>query len=698
MVARLPLNETAGLPLASIDAVVLDLETTGLNTKEDRVIEFGAVRIESGILSPDASFSCFIDPQQPIPESSTRIHGIIDQHVAGAARFRTGFEQFSAWAGPRLYIGYSFWFDLAVLAAESSRCNLVWQEPRSLDVEALVRVLRPDLPDTSLETVAAWLGLAIENRHRALDDARLTAEVFQRLVPKLHKAGVTSVGQAERACRVAYHRSGGEPRTGIPSKGNVSVVDSFIYRQRVQDLMSSDLLIIKPDVTVSDALARLVANRAGSILVEPEGRLEKGILTEKDLIQAFGADRNAAFSQPIGRYCSRPLLTIHRKEFVYRAIITMQEKQIRHLGVVDDSDRVVGVVSARDVFARYTDNAAGFGQEIVAAQSAAELGRVWLGLTTVVRSLAAGGVDARTITAIISRELRALTARACILSERNLEANGNEISDTGYAMLVLGSGGRGESLLAMDQDNAIVHVKNDAEGHRDRILSRLAGDVSKMLDEVGVSLCDGGVMASNPEWRRDARGWCLAVQHWVNRSRPEDLLSSDIFFDAMPVHGNFRLAHEVRTQAMSTAQASRMFLRLLAMRATDFKAPRRLFGLWRLDRGRIDLKKGGIMPIFSAARVLALEHGLHSRSTAHRLYAFKALNIVSEPKIDDLVTAHGMLLGQILQQQLRDLERGFRPSNSVAPHELDTYGRQQLNWSVEQLRLIPDLLGTPAQF
>lgn len=216
-----------------------------------------------------------------------------------------------------------------------------------------------------------------------------------------------------------------------------------------------------------------------------------------------------------------------------------------------------------------------------------------------------------------------------------------------------------------------------------------------MLDEVGVKLCDGGVMACNREWRKDAAEWRRTVRHWVSRSSPKDLLSADIFFDAMPVHGNIRLANEVRSSAMAAAKGSRTFLSLLSVQAADFNAPRGFLGRWKLERRRIDLKMGGIMPILSAARVLALKHGLKSRSTAHRLFAYRNLNISPARKVEDVVAAHGMLLGLILQQQLRDIENGLAPSNRVAPGELDAFGRQQLEWAVDQLRIIPDLLGTP---
>ena len=101
------------------------------------------------------------------------------------------------------------------------------------------------------------------------------------------------------------------------------------------------------------------------------------------------------------------------------------------------------------------------------------------------------------------------------------------------------------------------------------------------------------------------------------------------------------------------------------------------------------------MPIFSAARVLVLEHGLTARSTPERLDALRPLGIASDKTIDDLIEAHKVLLNLILRQQLRDIDQGLPLSNKVAPAELSDFERDQLKWALEQVSSVGDLLGTP---
>ena len=88
---------------------------------------------------------------------------------------------------------------------------------------------------------------------------------------------------------------------------------------------------------------------------------------------------------------------------------------------------------------------------------------------------------------------------------------------------------RGESLLAMDQDNAIVFADGAPNWAADQWFARLGGILADILHEVGVPYCKGGVMAKNPQWRGSTATWSARITDWVTRSIRSDLLSVDIF-------------------------------------------------------------------------------------------------------------------------------------------------------------------------
>ena len=203
---------------------------------------------------------------------------------------------------------------------------------------------------------------------------------------------------------------------------------------------------------------------------------------------------------------SKPLAAVPADAFVYRAIGRMSRLGVRHLGVVDETGRVVGALSARDLLRLRAGEALSLGDEIDAGRRRARARRR-LGEAAAASppSLLAEEVPARDIAAVISRELGALTRQAAVIAEERMREAGHGEPPCRYAVAVLGSAGRGESLLAMDQDNALVFADGEPGGAQDRWFEALGGHIADILHEVGVPYCKGGVMAKNPQWRGSRR-------------------------------------------------------------------------------------------------------------------------------------------------------------------------------------------------
>ena len=693
----------SALPLGSLSAVVLDTETTGLNVRRDRVIEIGAVRITGGTLKEAETFAKLVNPGTAIPTQSTAVHGIRDEDVRQASPFGKVIEMYQSFAGEAVVIGYSIGFDLAVLKAEFERSGVTWVPPRSLDVRHLAKLVAPELPSESLATVAGWLGIPVGTRHRALADALLTARVFLALVPKLRARGIATLAQAQRSCLRLASRLGEEVAAGwhdavqtetlVPAGATeFARIDSFPYRHRVADVMARPPAIARNDEKLRDVLTRMLRDKISSVFLEPFSvGGDFAIITERDILRAIDGRGIDALEAAASDFASRPLVTIAGDEFVYRAISRMTTRDFRQLGVTGEAGELAGALSARDLLRQRAGDAVALGESIERAQNAPELGQIWSELTVVARSLAHEGVSPHDTAAVISRELRALTKRACELAEIEMEADGGK-PPCAYAMMVLGSSGRGESLLAMDQDNAIVFEKGEPGGKTDQWFERLASRVSDILNDAGVAYCKGGVMASRAAWRKDVDGWREMVGSWITHARPEDVLNSDIFFDALSVHGSGDLADELHREAHEAAAQASGFLKTLAIRAGEFQSPLGLFGRLKLEGGRVDVKKGGLMPIFSVARVAALRAGVTARSTPERL---KAATSVDPAIINNLIEAHRVFLKVVLEQQLRDIDRGIALSNSIAPDEFSAHERDEIKWALAQVPAVRDIAGLP---
>ncbi|WP_119271860.1 DUF294 nucleotidyltransferase-like domain-containing protein [Taklimakanibacter deserti] len=692
-----------GTNLLTVPAVAVDTETTGLDPRNARIIELAAVRIHRGHIVKDETFSCLVNPGIAVPEDSRRIHGIGTEDLVDAPGFDEAGRRLSAFIGQRLIIGYALGFDLALLEREFSRAGLPWPAPRGLDLRQLVRLAMPESAEHSLEGLAAKLGIAVTNRHRALPDAKLAARIYLRLVPLLRKRHIRLLGEAEVACRKLAPRVAEEAAAGWhalapppPSDPALLRIDSYPYRHIAADIMASPPLTVTPSQSLREVLAALTESQISSVFVRPDvPGASWGIITERDLLRAVAADPQGAFGRPAADIASFPLKTVQVSDFVYRAISRMNRWQFRHLGVADEDGNIVGALSARDLLRQRAQDAVALGDAIEEARTARALGEAWSRLTLVAEALVREEVDVRDIAAVISGELRDLTRRAAKIAEDEFRAAGRGRPPCPYCYLVLGSGGRGESLLALDQDNAIVFAEGEPDGEEDRWFAALAERVSTILDAAGVPFCAGGVMASKDAWRMSLERWRRRVGSWMGRLDPEDLLKADIFFDAAPVHGDLALGRTLLEESRHAAGKAPELIKFLALRASSFQSPLGWFGRLRSHEGRVDLKLGGLMPLFSTARVLALQNGLSERSTPARLEAARDRGALEPELAARLVDAHRILLEAILAQQLRDIRRGVPLSNRVAPGELQGEERDRLRWALRQVPDVANALGDP---
>ena len=683
------------MPLVAVDAVVLDLETTGLDVARARVLEIGAVRLAGGRVT-DERLILRVDPGQAVPAASTAVHGIDAAALAGAPSFPEAAPALAAFLGSSLVIGHSIGFDLAMLKREHRLAGLAWSPPRTLCTHILAELVGPPLPDLSLETIAAWLGVEVVGRHSAAGDAETTAAVFLALVPHLAGCGVRTVAEAEAASRRRAETLERQVRAGWvepvrplaeqDAETALARIDSYPYRHRVGELMSAPPVVAPADLDLAAAARLMAERRISSLVLRSDGAAseapllaaEAGILTERDILRAVAEHGAAALALPASDRMTSPVVGVPAEAFVYRAIGRMMHRRIRHLGVVDEAGVLVGALSARDLLRLRTSEAAAMGDAIGEAGDAPSLATAWARLPGLARSLLAEGVEARGIAAIVAREIGALTGRAAALAEASLAAEGRGPPPVPYAIVVLGSAGRGESLLAADQDNALVFASGEPDGPEDRWFAELGARMAATLDVAGLPLCQGGVMASNAPWRGSLATWRARVGEWVQRSRPEDLLSIDVFFDLRPVHGDGALARTLMEDAFAAGRDHPAFLKLLAETGGKARPAVGLFGRLKTEDGRVDLKRGGLLAVTSAARVLAIRYGVLRRSTTDRLAGVRAVGAGADADLAAWDAAQAVLLAVILEQQLADIAAGWPPGATVDPRRLDRAARDRL--------------------
>jgi DNA polymerase III epsilon subunit family exonuclease len=169
--------------IAIPDFVALDVETTGLDFKHDRVIEVGAVRFVDG--RPEKEYSTFINAGVPIPDHITRLTQITDDDIRPAPRFADVAMELLEFIGSLPVCGHQTEFDMTFINEELKRAAFPDITPQIIDTALLSRILLQHVGRFSLKHACAATGVTLDNAHRALHDAKASGELAVKLIPML---------------------------------------------------------------------------------------------------------------------------------------------------------------------------------------------------------------------------------------------------------------------------------------------------------------------------------------------------------------------------------------------------------------------------------------------------------------------------------------------------------------------------------
>lgn len=690
-------------PLFALHAILLDTETTGLDPRKAKVIEIAASQWSGGNATEGLrTFQTMVDPHETLSAQTKSVTAIDDAMLAGAPEFPAAFAQLREFSGASIIIGHSIGFDIAVFEAECQRAGLPLWKPVTLDTRFLAQAAFPNLPAYTLETVANVCGIELHQRHCALADAQASGRILTALLPHLLKRGVRTLSDALSATKrftedgsypVVWVQPSQKPALTAEDKP-VALLDPWLFSTQVSAIMSSPPVFAARTASLMDTAVQMAQAKIGSILVgeahEPATAI--GMLTERDLLRAIAANGASGLDQPVERFASRPLQTVVADAYVYRAAGRMNRLGLRHLAAVDNAGRVTGVISARDLLRSRMSGPVALGDAIDTAQDSVALGRAWSPVPAIAKSLLENGLDGRAIAGVIAREVAALTRRAAKLAEEKLIAEGAGAPPCPYAVLVLGSAGRGESLLSFDQDNALIFERGEPDGAEDKYFARLGAMMNDTLNAVGVPNCPGGVMAKNAPYRGSLDTWRERVRGWIGRSNPQDLLSVDIFFDFRPVHGDLAMAEQFWRTCWESVRARADFLKLLEQSSGESASPFGFLGRLSLDNGRVDLKMHGLKPIVTGARTLALHHGVLERSTAARIAGIRNAAQTHAADLESIEEAHKLILTLIARQQIADLSSGGKAGNKVDYAKLSPATQDDLKAALRAAQLVPDIV------
>jgi CBS domain-containing protein len=441
------------------------------------------------------------------------------------------------------------------------------------------------------------------------------------------------------------------------------------------------------DTSIQSAAATMAETNSSALLVKSDSHIE-GIVTDADLRERVIA-RKLDYSLPVKEIMSNPVISISDQSQVYEAFLTMIEKDVRHLMLINQQGEITGVITEKDLIAAQTESTYLLIKTVKAARSVAQLDNIHARLIRMLLAPIQNGSSTEYITKLITAFSDAIIDKVINFA---LEEVGPPPCP--FVFVIMGSEGREEQTFISDQDNALVYQDPPEGEEKEKIqhyFEKLGERICDQLAIAGYRLCGGNNMAKNPEWCRPLSVWKQYFHKWIHAAKPEDLLYSSIFFDFRGVWGEMSLADELKEYLLHSIGQWPGFLRNLTENTLFFKPPISFFGRFVVEKkgpyqGCFDIKIAQL-PIIDFARVYALQNGIAETNTLRRLFKLHKLQVLTGEEYRDMVQTYTYLMRlRFLRQITVIIDEKKEPDNYINPSELSYLDRAILKKAFNRIK------------
>ena len=439
----------------------------------------------------------------------------------------------------------------------------------------------------------------------------------------------------------------------------------------VDNIYNQELVSCDQDLPIRTAAAVMSEHNSSSIFVRKPDNDFVGVVTDNDLrrkVTSTGFD----ILRPVSEIMSSPLFTISSNALVFEALMEMMTRNIKHLAVRDTNNKVVGVITNRDMLKAQGQSPFFIVREIARARFINQIVQIRQQVPRLIQTLINTGAKAQNITRFLTTVSDAILQKIIGFA---LEEMGP--APAKFVFIVLGSEGRKEQTLKTDQDNAILFEDVDKKSQKEvtAYFLKFGEKVCNWLDQAGYALCKGDVMAKNPRWCQPLGTWKKYFSEWIHKAEPEALLQASIFFDFRGAYGETALIDELRRHLFGALKGWPGFFRHLSENALYFTPPIGFFRNFLVEskgqhRDTFNIK-AAMQPVVDYARIYALQHNIEETNTFERLHQLLTQKKISLQEHNELNTAYSYLMQQRFVTQVKSVvAENSEPDNYVNPKHL----------------------------
>lgn len=183
------------IPLKAAEYVIFDVETTGLSSKYDKIIELAAVRVKNGEIID--KFERFSDPGEKLTETIKELTGITDDMLRGQPPISEVIREFKEWVGDAVFVAHNASFDMGFIQAAYRKENLGDYENSVIDTLELSRTINTDMKKHGLNILAKKYNVELTQHHRAIYDTEATAYIFIKMLSQLEQLNILKISDID---------------------------------------------------------------------------------------------------------------------------------------------------------------------------------------------------------------------------------------------------------------------------------------------------------------------------------------------------------------------------------------------------------------------------------------------------------------------------------------------------------------------
>lgn len=451
---------------------------------------------------------------------------------------------------------------------------------------------------------------------------------------------------------------------------------------KISKLISRPPVIIPAEKTIQQVANIMTEENVRVVLVslanddDSDANGKIGIVTDRDFCTKAIAEGKSLLA-PIEEIITPDVITVNHNMLLPEAVLTMLSNHLNHLVVLKDNE-VIGVIGLNEIVQYQSSNSLLLVNAIFQQKTVDDL----ILLSAQLKDAFLHLVNEKTSVQILGNSIsalgRAFKQRLAQLAEKQLGP-----PPVPYCLIALGSMARDEQLILTDQDNALILSNKYNEVLHGEYFAKFADIVCDGLAACGYRYCKGGIMASNPEWRKTRSQWEACFADWISQPSPKKLLDSSIFFDLLGVYGRNKWAESLMSFIARQAKKNKHFLACLAYNAVMRKPPLGFFKDFVMEKNgkqkpSINLKRRATAPFVDLIRVHALSVGSQAQNSFNRLDDVIDAGILPSGRGQDLRDALELIYRVRIRHQAIYAEADETIANSVEPENMSDFEKRSL--------------------